>query len=85
LERASVKSSKNSLTGDQRITDNQPDQPPALHSNIFHLKLVGGRSSDSDRLHHMRDGCVVLYKRTQSTVWQVRFKLFDQRWHHYTT
>jgi hypothetical protein len=33
----------------------------------------------------MRDGCVVLYKLTQGTVWQVRFKLFDQKWHHYTT
>ena len=78
-------SSKNSLTVEQRITDNQTGQPQSPQSNIFHLKLVGGRSSDSDRLHHMRDGCVVLYKRTQSTVWQVRFKLFDQKWHHYTT
>ena len=80
-----MKSSKNFLPVEQRITDNQPDQSTAPQSNIFHLKLVGGRSSDSDRLHHMRDGCVVLYKRTQSTVWQVRFKLFDQKWHHYTT
>lgn len=33
---------------EQRITHTQPDRAPK--SNIFQLKLVGGRSSDSDRL-----------------------------------
>ena len=80
-----MNSSKNSPPDEQRITDNQPDQSRTPQSNIFHLKLIGGRSSDSERLHHMRNGCVDLYKRTQSTAWQVRFKLFDQKWHHHTT
>ena len=30
--------------------------------------------------HHMRDGEVVLYLRPDSRVWQVRYKLFDERW-----
>ena len=33
----------------------------------------------------MRDGAVVLYKRTESGVWQVRFKLWDRQWHRFTT
>ena len=41
---------------EQRITPSQLDQNPAPKSNIYQLKLVGGRSSDSERLHHMRDG-----------------------------
>jgi hypothetical protein len=85
LERASVKPNPKSPPIEQRITPSQQDQDPEPKSNIYQLKLVGGRSSDSERLHHMRDGCVVLYKRSQSTVWQVRFKLFDLKWHSFTT
>lgn len=85
LERVSVKPNPKSQPIEQRITPSQQDQDPAPKSNIYQLKLVGGRSSDSERLHHMRDGCVVLYKRSQSTVWQVRFKLFNLKWHSFTT
>jgi len=80
-----VKPNPKSPPIEQRITPSLPDQDPAPKSNIYQLKLVGGRSSDSERMHHMRDGCVVLYKRSQSTVWQVRFKLFDLKWHSFTT
>ena len=31
--------------------------------------------------HHMRDGELVLYPRSESSVWQVRYKLSDRRWH----
>jgi len=31
--------------------------------------------------HHLRDGEVVLYLRPDSKVWQVRYKLFDRKWH----
>lgn len=57
------------------------NQAPA--SNIHQLRLV--RGDDKNELHHMRDGCVVLYKRDRSQIWQVRFKLFDLKWHCFTT
>jgi integrase len=31
--------------------------------------------------HSIRDGEVVLYLRPDSAVWQVRYKLFDRKWH----
>lgn len=58
--------------------DNKPS--PTLSN----LTLVGEEKTQNE-IHHMRDGCVVLFKRTRSSVWQVRFKLFDQRWHRFTT
>jgi hypothetical protein len=51
---------------------------------LSNLKLVD-KTKPTHEIHHMRDGCVVLYKRERSGVWQVRFKLFDQRWHRFTT
>ncbi|WP_251370163.1 integrase [Polynucleobacter sp. MWH-CaK5] len=33
----------------------------------------------------LRDGELVLYKRSNSTVWQARFKLYDKRWHSIST
>lgn len=35
--------------------------------------------------HPIRDGEVVLYLRPDSAVWQVRYKLFDRKWHSITT
>jgi hypothetical protein len=35
--------------------------------------------------HHLRDREVVLYLRPGSRVWQVRYKLFDRKWHCVTT
>ncbi len=49
------------------------------------LKLVKGDVPNDKQIHHMRDGAVVLYKRTKSGVWQVRFKLWDRQWHRFTT
>jgi hypothetical protein len=38
------------------------------------------------QIQHMRDGAVVLYKRSESIVWQVRFKLFDcKEWYYFST
>mgnify|MGYP006284927305 CR=1 FL=1 len=56
--------------------------PPSTLSN---LRLVEEEVPADKQLHYMRDGCVVLYKRTRSSVWQVRFKLFSRVWHRYTT
>ena len=55
--------------------------PPNL---LDGLKLVGEPKKEGE-LHHMRDGAVVLYRRDRSKVWQVRFKLFDSRWHRFST
>ena len=37
------------------------------------------------RIHTLRDGELVLYKRSHSAVWQCRFKLYDNDWHRQTT
>jgi integrase len=57
---------------------------PAPASTLSNLKLVS-KAKPTHEIYHMRDGCVVLYKRERSNVWQVRFKLFDLRWHRFTT
>ena len=49
------------------------------------LKLSAGETQPSPALHHLRDGCVVLYRRGRSQVWQVRFKLGDLKWRRFTT
>jgi integrase len=37
------------------------------------------------RVHTLRDGELVLYKRNHSRVWQCRYKLYDNQWHRQTT
>ena len=37
------------------------------------------------RVHSLRDGELVLYKRSHSRVWQCRYKLYDNQWHRQTT
>uniref|UniRef100_UPI004047D373 hypothetical protein n=1 Tax=Limnohabitans sp. TaxID=1907725 RepID=UPI004047D373 len=54
---------------------------PILNS----LRLLEGAKKPNAELHHLRDGCVVLFKRDRSEVWQVRFKLFDMKWRRFTT
>lgn len=57
---------------------------PASPNLLDGLKLIGEPKQEGE-LHHMRDGAVVLYRRDRSKVWQVRFKLFDSRWHRFST
>ena len=52
--------------------------------NIQHLKLVGAKPHAFKSVY-LRDGAVVLHKRADSSIWQVRFKLYDRRWHVMTT
>ena len=64
------------------------DAPPARQLSLTSLpalKLVPGPSSTAPRIHHLRDGAVVLYRRSRSLVWQVRYKLEDRRWHRSST
>ncbi len=51
--------------------------PPTLAT----LTLTSRRATT----HHLRDGEVVLYRRPDSGVWQVRYKLLDRRWRCITT
>jgi len=37
------------------------------------------------KLVHMRDGNITLYKRERSKQWQMRFRLFDKKWHRVST
>ena len=59
----------------------RPNEAPILNS----LRLLEGAKKPNAELHHLRDGCVVLFKRDRSEVWQVRFKLFDMKWRRFTT
>ena len=56
-----------------------PEKPPALSNT----KLIA--QPPRSQLHHLRDGAVVLYKRERSSIWQMRFKLYDHVWHRATT
>ena len=39
----------------------------------------------TENLVYLRDGDVVLYKRERSSVWQMRYKLFDKEWRRVST
>jgi integrase len=53
-------------------------------SSFTPIPNVRQKESAPNRIY-LRDGEVVLYKRPDSTVWQVRFKLFDRKWHCFST
>ena len=52
-----------------------PEPEKSNPENLPKLKLVASRKPEGRQLHHMRDGCVVLYKRDRSDVWQVSVRL----------
>jgi len=52
-------------------------------SQLSNITLIA--DTPQNDIHHLRDGCVVLYRRDRSSVWQVRFKLFDRAWHRAST
>ena len=58
-----------------------------LHPSAFIPPTLAALSITTRRetTHHLRDGEAVLYLRPGSAVWQVRYKLFDRRWHCVTT
>jgi hypothetical protein len=53
----------------------------SIFSPISNIRV---KESAPNRIY-LRDGEVILYKRPDSTVWQVRFKLFDRKWHCFST
>jgi hypothetical protein len=46
---------------------------------------TGKLSPTQTRIHTLRDGELVLYKRSHSRVWQCRYKLYENEWHRQTT
>lgn len=54
------------------------------HPIFVPIPNIQAKESTSD-LIYLRDGEVILYKRPDSSVWQVRFKLFDRKWYCYST
>lgn len=55
-------------------------RPP---SRLALLNLLDPKAKHE--LHYLQDGCVVLFKRTNSDTWQVRFRLYDRKWHRFST
>ena len=55
-------------------------QPTASFQTTFN-----GLATAAARIHTLRDGELVLYKRRHSRVWQCRYKLFANEWHRQTT
>ena len=64
-------------------TPEQLTAAPATPSALSSAKLIA--QPPRSQLHHLRDGAVVLYKRERSSIWQMRFKLYDHKWHRSTT
>ncbi len=59
----------------------QQNSPPSAAS--FET-TYNGLSAAAARIHTLRDGELVLYKRSQSRVWLCRYKLYDNQWHRQT-
>jgi integrase len=51
--------------------------PAVMPPSLVRLNITARKETT----HHMRDGEVVLYQRSDSKVWQVRYKLSDRQWH----
>ena len=83
LERFCVKSTQLAYPTAHFLQQQGHSTPPANALDCFDLVL--GQVPAHKQIHHMRDGAVVLYRRDRSKVWQVRFKLFDRRWHRFTS
>ena len=61
----------------ERHTD---DKSATLSKTAFR-KLLAVLGPNQNQSIYLRDGEVVLYQRSESSVWQVRYKLSDRRWH----
>jgi integrase len=62
-----------------------------MRRQFVQLSDLRANTSDSlttltnNNLVYLRDGEVVLYKRERSTVWQMRYRLFDKEWRRVST
>ena len=60
---------------DEQVTDTGQEHPQAAHQPVQHAA--------ADRL--LRDGDLVLYRRSRSLLYQCRYRLADGTWHRQTT
>jgi hypothetical protein len=67
------------------LASNSPVRMGRLPSRIAQLNLLETKPKAKHELHYLRDGCVVLFKRPDSESWQVRFRLYDRKWHRFST
>ena len=51
--------------------------PAVVPTSLKRLNITARKETT----HHLRDGEVVLYLRSDSKVWQMRYKLSDRQWH----
>ena len=56
-----------------------------LQTTASFQTTFNGLATAAARLYTLRDGELVLYKRTHSSVWQCRYKLFANEWHRQST
>ena len=56
-----------------------------LQTTASFQTTFNGLATVAARIHTLRDGELVLYKRSHSRVWQCRYKLYDNQWHRQTT
>ena len=64
-----------------RLHGSSGQSPASTPATLAQLTITARQETT----HHLRDGEVVLYLRPGSRVWQVRYKLFDRKWHCVTT
>ena len=64
-----------------RLHGRSGQSPASTPATLAQLTITARQETT----HHLRDGEVVLYLRPGSRVWQVRYKLFDRKWHCETT
>jgi site-specific recombinase XerD len=86
LERKAVKSTQLAYPTPAHFAPKPPKSAAELAApahRLDELKLINGTIKND--IHHLRDQQVVLYKRPRSSVWQMRYKLFDRKWYITTT
>ena len=60
-------------------------QPPTPTTSRKTRALLAALPTATPTLIHLRDGEVVLYRRSRSLLFQCRYKLADGKWHRYST
>ena len=56
-----------------------------FNSQLTATKSIHALPTSHDHVHHLRDGELAVYRRSDSRVWQYKFKLETGRWHRAST
>jgi len=62
-----------------------PNTEPATATTTQRQRTIAMLAQTQPSLLLLRDGEVVLYRRTRSLLYQCRFKLADGKWHRFST